>query len=306
MRRYPIFLTCLVFSLACRPIPPQSETKVTSGLTYQGWSDAVELTNGLVTVTVVPSVGRILDFRLAHRASGPFWRYEPDLGKPVDPGDSWRNFGGDKTWPAPQSRWPEFWPRSWPPPVVFDQTALKVSTTAQSIVLESPVDQVSGIATRREIRLLPGQKRMEVKTGFLKKEGAPFSVGIWTITQLQHPDVMEIPLPKQSIFPNRYHILSKDGSGVSIADNTLRWNRLPDQARKIGCDAESMIWKKGDQSLTISLQREANATYPDGGCSVEIYTNDAAKAYVELECLGPLRELKLGDESWLTVQYELR
>src|SRR5947207_10963864 len=40
--------------------------------------------------------------------------------KPEPESKEWGNFGGDKTWPAPQSDWPKLTSRAWPPPVAFD------------------------------------------------------------------------------------------------------------------------------------------------------------------------------------------
>ena len=44
------------------------------------------------------------------------------------------NFGGDKTWPAPQSDWPKLTPRPWPPPVAFD--SLPVQATVDGFVVK--------------------------------------------------------------------------------------------------------------------------------------------------------------------------
>jgi hypothetical protein len=45
--------------------------------------------------------------------------------------------------------------------------------------------------------------------------------------------------------------------------------------------------------------------YPDDGCSAEIYTNPDPLPYVELEMLGPLTKLVLGDKITRTSSYTL-
>ena len=53
---------------------------------------------------------------LAGEKDGPFWENPALFGKAPDPGSKeWLNFGGDKSWPAPQIDWPNTTPRAWPP-----------------------------------------------------------------------------------------------------------------------------------------------------------------------------------------------
>jgi hypothetical protein len=50
-----------------------------------------------------------------------------------------------------------------------------------------------------------------------------------------------------------------------------------------------------DLTMRIDSPRVAAATYPDQVCSAEIYTNADPLRYVELEMLGPLITMKVGD-----------
>ena len=47
------------------------------------------------------------------------------------------------------------------------------------------------------------------------------------------------------------------------------------------------------------------AEYPDEGSSAEVYTNSDPLKYVELEMLGPLQTLKVGDSVSQTNTYTL-
>ena len=47
--------------------------------------------------------------------------------------------------------------------------------------------------------------------------------------------------------------------------------------------------------LKIDSPRVPNAEYPDNGSSAEVYTNLDPLKYIELEMLGPVREMKVGD-----------
>ena len=47
--------------------------------------------------------------------------------------------------------------------------------------------------------------------------------------------------------------------------------------------------------LRVDSSRVPNAEYPDNGSSAEVYTNPDPAKYIELEMLGPLKEMKVGD-----------
>src|SRR5256885_1844661 len=74
---------------------------------HHGWPDALVLSNGKVEVVVVPAIGRIMQFRFAGE-DGVFWENSALFGKVHEPKPrAWINFGGDKTWPAPEAAWPK-------------------------------------------------------------------------------------------------------------------------------------------------------------------------------------------------------
>lgn len=92
---------------------------------FRGWQ-AVYLTNGLVRVVAVPDIGgRLMAYDLGDT---PYLFVDPHLaGKLFSPAENqgdgslaaWKNYGGDKTWPAPQG-WdgPHQWPG--PPDAILD------------------------------------------------------------------------------------------------------------------------------------------------------------------------------------------
>src|SRR5882762_5172496 len=88
---------------------------------YHGWTNSILVSNGRVEAVIVPQVGRVMQFRFAGDGDGPFWENPALAGTAPHPeSKEWGNFGGDKTWPAPQSDWDKITPRAWPPPVGFD------------------------------------------------------------------------------------------------------------------------------------------------------------------------------------------
>src|SRR6185437_8047847 len=114
--KYPVIVALFALSL-------HAQVKVEKA-TWHGWSDAVILKNAVAAVVIVPSIGRVMNFSFldarGQPGEGPLWNNRDMDGKPVDPASSqWGNFGGDKSWPALQSEWPNIQHRGWPPPVGF-------------------------------------------------------------------------------------------------------------------------------------------------------------------------------------------
>ncbi|MBM3846448.1 MAG: hypothetical protein FJ405_09205 [Verrucomicrobia bacterium] len=292
--------------------------KASSGLRFEminhkGWSNSWLIANGKVEVVVVPEVGRVMQFRFAGGDS-PFWENPSLHGKSPDPKSAdWGNFGGDKTWPAPQSTWPQWTPRAWPPPPAFDSMPVEAERTGDVLVLRSPVDPYFGIRTLREIRLDPVKPQMTIVTTYDKMReitDAPIdartnAVSIWIITQLAHPVAVFAPIPKNTRFPEAFDKQSKDvPPSLKKLDGLLSIERDSTSSYKIGNDADSLVWV-GEKSLVRIDSPRGEGDYPDNGSSAEIYTNPDPLAYVELELLGPLRVLKVGDRIYQTNTYTL-
>lgn len=115
---------------------------------YHGWADCLVVSNGKVEAVIVPAIGRVMQFRFAGESEGPFWENRQLDGTPPDANSSeWGNFGGDKSWPAPQAEWGKITGRGWPPPAAFDSQPVKAGVRDGQVILSSPVDRHFGIRT---------------------------------------------------------------------------------------------------------------------------------------------------------------
>src|SRR5436853_5292704 len=123
-RRQKLFLVALAAGLFWLPLKNLGAVVVRTSVkraNYHQWPDSLILSNGRVEAVIVPAIGRVMQFRFAGEEDGPFWENRALDGiKPEPESKEWGNFGGDKTWPAPQSDWPKLTSRAWPPPVAFD------------------------------------------------------------------------------------------------------------------------------------------------------------------------------------------
>jgi hypothetical protein len=270
---------------------------------YRGWTDALTLQNGVAEVVVVPSVGRVMQFGFTGRP-GVFWENPELLGKAM-PADPWQaavgSFGGDKTWPAPQSVW------NWPPPDIFDRSALTGTVEGTgTVLLTSPVSPRFGIRTERRITLDPRAPVLRIQTTYHKVTGDPVDCAVWIITQLRDPERAFLAVPAGSRFPTGWSNQWKmPAEQVTVRDGLVSVVRQPKGGFKVGNDGSSLLWVGAEDVLRIDLERESGALYPDEGCSAEIYTNGDPVPYVELETLGPLRRLAVGQSATATNTYRL-
>jgi hypothetical protein len=276
-------------------------------ISYHGWHDCYLLSNGCVEAVVVPTIGRVMQFRLKGEAEGPFWENRALDGQLHDAASlDWINFGGDKCWPAPQSAWPGHQGREWPPPVAFDARSVETVATALGVTLTSPVDPGYGIQMVRHVQLDAGQPILRIRTEYRKLFGSALQVSIWTITQLREPERVAILLKEKSRFASGYlGLLPAQPAGLKIDGRLLWLKRHTSEQVKIGSDGSSMVWV-GD-CCTLRIDAEAGlGVYPDGGCVTEIYTNPDPLSYVELESLGPLQAINGGDRIERTTVYTLK
>ena len=303
MRALPL-RALLILALLCTALRAPAAVTVATAQNYRGWTDAIILRNATVESVIVPAVGRVMQLRFAGESDGPFWENEKLAGKPI-PANPWRDahgtFGGDKTWPAPQSLW------NWPPPAAFD-AAPHIATVAAdgSVTLTSPPEPRFGLRAVRRITLDPTEPVMRITTTYQKVSGEPVRVAVWVICQMRDPVAVYMPVPPDSRFPTG---VSQEwpvpAPFLQREREWLRFTRDPAKSRKTGHDGTTLVWAGTRHLLRMSIPRVAGADYPDGGCSVEVYGNQDPFPYVELETLSPLQTLRVGETMSATTTYQL-
>lgn len=277
------------------PMPPHPCS--VQHIDYKGWKDSLLLSNGLVEAIVVPAIGRVMQLRFVGEKDGPIWE-NPALsaGNTARDPDEWANYGGDKTWPSPQSGWERAAGRGWPPPQSFDGLPAEATVEGNSAVtLVSPVEPGFGIRARRRIELATDRPVLTITTTYDKISGPPAEVAVWVITQLKDPAMVCAPLAEASGNGQGFVPQSDElPAGLHVADQLLSLTRDPRQNHKLGMRAATLVWVGTTELLRIDSSLVAGAKYPDDGCSAEVYTNADPLRYVELELLGPLTRLAVG------------
>ena len=93
---------------------------------------------------------------------------------------------------------------------------------------------------------------------------------------------------------------------VTVQGGIVKMTRDEQAPHKIGSDAPALLWVGREQMCLIEVGRTAGARYPDSGSSVEIYTNPDPADYVEMETLGPLQTLRVGERLTAVNSYTLK
>ena len=280
---------------------------------YHGWTNTILLGNGLVEALIVPTNGRVMQFRFRGTTNGPFWENTVMYGQTSTP-NNWNTtgaFGGDKAWPSPQS----VWPGSWPPPSGFDGQPYTYGITNGVVTITSPVDSTYGIQCTRTIQLLFDQAVLQINTVF-RRVSSTFGnpLGIWTITQVSDPVGIYVPVPppSNSIFsPTNW--LQRESPAVmppnfTDANGLISFTRNTSSQCEMGFEAGSLAWVGTSWSMRIDAPRVAGLSktnYPNSGCSTSVYTNPDPVPYCELEMFSTLTNLTVGKSIAFVTTYSL-
>ena len=169
----------------------------------------------------------------------------------------------------------------------------------------SPLSKATGLRTSRHFALDPTEPRLEIRQTFVKEQGDPVDVSIWSITQVTDADALYMPLNSDG----EYVALSKqlNSENWRVEAGWLRVSRNRERAAKAGANSPRgwLAWVKGDLLFRIQGGYEAGATYPDSGCNLEIYTSADPLPYSELELLSPVSRYEVGDRQQATMTWEL-
>ena len=293
-------------------------------INYHGWK-ALQLSNGIMTVVVVPDIGaRVMEYKLkAH----PFlWVNPAEFGKLYEPPKTekereWHNYGGYKAWPAPQSDW-----HGPPDPLgsTLDSGRWKGEIAGRegetaSLRLVSPADeQVTGLQITRQLTLHSGTTRLTVQETFKNVSDQPRTWSIWDVTQVpgslaqglkSSPEArVYFPLNPASKFGKGFYEIAEGGAAqwLPAAAPGLMGVTYQHQTGKIGADSQAgwvtYVDEKHDYTYAKRFRAERTGNYPDKGCTVEVYTSGGL-SYMEVEVLSPLTTLKPGDSFSFTTDW---
>ncbi len=311
-------------------------------VTFRGWA-AWRLANEFVHLIAVPEIGgRVMAYDLGeHR----FLFVDPDLAGKLFSADenqgdgslaAWKNYGGDKTWPAPQG-WDNDEQWHGPPDPILDTGRYTVDevyarTDQAAIAMTSPPDPRTGVQITRRFTLVPGSSRVQVNLAFRNVSGRRIRWSIWDVVQLNAgrtlPDGSRTHDPSCSVTapvnPN-----SRFARGFNVmfgADDNPQWQVIDGLFRadyqwaigKVGLDSPAgwIAFHQASQQAAFVEQFAyvPGGEYPDDGATVECWTVGAGKVanldyadsgiyLMETEVLGPLTDIEPGAAATFALEW---
>jgi hypothetical protein len=269
-------LTCLPLLLAIGCGGVQHGTGQWAGF------ESHRLSNGTVEIEVVPAIGRIIRYGYAGEQN-LLWT-DPDA--PNHPLYGWTNWGGDKIWLWPQTKWT----KTWPP--VIDRPALKHTAVVcdGEIELRSPPLPDLGVRIVRRIRLESAGTRVHITSRVEPVDSAPpADLVLWQVTQLPVPDRMSAVADLAGVCQ---HDEKAHWPGITQAGREIVLPR-PDFGTKVGFESTDLRAVIGRTVFTQTLTPAAGKYEPGEQAQIFIAPNeDNARPkelppYVEYEFIAP-------------------
>ena len=282
---------------------------------FLGWTNAYRLQNDQAVAILVPDVGRLVLFSPL-QGSSPF-RIEPSLQGQVPPeGERFFNMGGDWLWPVSQARWAGFSTdgKDWPPPAVLADLPWNCSawTDADGVpcaLLTREYGAPLHILVSRLFRLEPGSTTLVVRQRIERTAPSEIPVVLWNISQIAKAEHIVLPVEEQSKFPGGLSALMgamPSREQLAVCGNSAVYRVSPGAETKLGSDSpRSWIAAAKDTRVILeSVENPSAGDYPDGGCIVEVYSNQGL-GYSEIETLSPEVLLAPGTVLENTLRIEL-
>jgi hypothetical protein len=271
----------------------QSTSRVTmEKVTYKGWPDCVRVTNGQIEL-IVPTVIGLRVTRFGFVGDENEFREMPgQIGKTG--GNSWRIYGGHRLWHAPEAN-----PRTYEP----DNEPIQATFTNGTLFLTQPVEKTTGIQKQMELTMDAEGAHVRVLHRLKNRGLWPVTLAPWSLSAMAQGGRAVIPQARRmlgsNLLPNRALIL---WPYTDMSDPRALWGRrfvMVTQNPKNGAAFKIGVtgidgwagYVRGGHLFLKRFTHQLDALYPDFGASVEAYTN---ADFLELETVGPLRELQPG------------
>ncbi len=299
---------------------------------------ALRLRSSQVEVVVVPELGgRILSLSFrGHELlfnnpalHGKSFTFEEHArGKSLR---DWKNYGGDKTWPAPQG-WQsdDHWPG--PPDPYLDSGVYASDCDARGIVVTSPIDPRTGLRIERRVELDGDSTEVSLELRFTNcshRVGTPRTSrwAIWNVAQLGCAAGSDYWLymaaEHQSWWKASYRVLYGQDNPAYLAQ--LYPDIVPGvlgvsyrgEVGKVGTRGARnwLAFREGSSGRVLTMRATFSSAgeYPDGGCALECWTEAPGAVspvpiaspgrILEAEVLGPLTQLEPGQSCQLSLRY---
>lgn len=281
-----------------------NKTEISSFMDY---GKVVCISNGIIEAYVTVDVGpRIIRFgyvdsqnfmRADRKALGVDTtpEYEEYFGK----GTFFENLGGHRIWLSPES-----YPETYAP----GNTPVNFELTENGAIFTPDPELANGVQKQLEIKMSEGTAEMFVsmRVTNIGEETKRFAIWGLTVSTVNGTEIIPMNTNDTGLLANRiigvwpYTDMSDDRIYWGKKYVTLTQKTEDRSPIKLGFDLNGgkVYYVLNDEVFCKTYETlHPDATYPDGGCSFETYTNNN---FIEIESLGELKDVAKGETSELT------
>jgi hypothetical protein len=295
LKRYSFVLGCILIFLRMTAAAAVTVDKVE----YHGWKNAYRISNGTVQLIVLADVGPRIAWYGFVGQMNEFYEWKDQAGKTG--GDEYRSYGGHRLWASPETEHTYF----------PDNVHVSVTRTDDTVRFTASLENTTpgvGLQKEMEIRLDPQGTHVSVVHRITNRGGIALEMAPWALTQMEQGGRAVLPFPPKESW-NQKHLLPEGVMALwtytdlsdprwTLGRNYLQLKADPNPTGKFKEQMTGIYdpagWGAYFRKGHLFVKRatvEKGATYPDFGCNFETYTEPG---FLELETLGPLRELRPG------------
>ena len=262
-------------------------------LDYRGWPNCYRISNGTVDLIVTTDVGpRVIRYGFVG-GQNMFKEFDAQMGRGGE--DTWQGRGGHRIWMAPEDRVETY---------ALDNSPIAAKELPDGMELTGAVEKETGLQKSITVHLDATGAGVRVEHRLTNASGKAKKFAPWALTMMaqggrgitgfppraRHEDLL---LPTNPLTMWGFTDFSDKRWHFTTKYLTLQQDPKATTPLKTGLFSKNTFgaYLLGSDLFLKRFSADASKTYPDFGCSFEIYTDNA---FLEIETLGPLATVKAG------------
>ena len=267
-------------------------------VSFDGFDDAQELSNGWLKLDIVPQLGgRLMQVTFAGHA---YLFVNPEFkGKyippPADPRGKWFNYGGDKIWPMPEGEQDaDHWPGPLADPLDDGKYTFDASTGSTGpfrdcvVTMTSPADPRTGLQYTRVITIGDQSPEIHFRAVMKNISDHPIKWSVQSVSQYNTSDASDAttynknfwafaPINPKSAYFAQFQVRDglADDPSFEVKDNLFRLHWLPLQ-NEVWLDSKAgwiaVVDHASHFAMVERFEYHPGANYP-GEATVIFYKN---------------------------------
>jgi len=271
---------------------------------YKGWRNCYRISNGEVELIATGDVGpRVIRFGFVG-GQNVFKEFTEQLGKSGE--EKFQLRGGDRVWKAPEDP-----VATWAP----DNVSVKISVTGNGLIARAPMEPLTRLRKEIEIRMAERGTDVTVVHRVINESLFPLEYSAWALTMMAPGGVAISGFPPRGKHPANLEATNPlvMWAYTNLADKrwtftkkylALRQDSNNSDPQKLGM-FNRRTWGAYVLNGEVFIKQatgDPRASYPDFGCSFEMFTNSE---FLEMETLSPLKKAAPGETVEQTEHWSL-